>query len=394
MQPIGADTPSEYLDAVIDLIQEKAYFANRVAEWPKLRSQAHAMLRLARTPADTYPAIEMVIERLKHRHTYLIPADAIQRNPGQVHNLTYGFSVLRNERRIVQVIAGSPADYADIMVGDRIIALDDELLKPDDVLPDFDQMRRSLKLTLTQPATDETLYALLTPRAMVRDTLPMGRRLGDWGYLELPGLYDEPNYDMYMRVARDSIDTVTGQSRVKGWIVDVRRNEGGNVWPMLAAVGTLLGNGTLGKFRYQDGKEAIWRFESGAAMMDDTVMQTLPLEESEPHYSDVPIALLHSPMTADAGEMLVIAFKGRKNVKTFGKTTSGLPTLNTVFPLTDGAYLALTVAVSVDSNNNVYLDSLKPNEEVATNWTTFGGETDDVILEAIKWLRSQTEDVE
>ena len=389
MQPIGADTPSEYLDAVVDLIEEKAYFANRVAEWPKLRAQAHAMLRLAKTPADTYPAIEMVIERLKHRHTYLIPADAIRRNPGQVHNLTYGFSVLRNERRIVQVIAGSPADYADIMVGDSIIAIDDELLKPDDPLPDFDQMQRSLKLTLAQAASDDTLYALLTPRAMVRDTLPLGKRLGDWGYLELPGLHDEPNYDMYIRIARDFIETVSSGSPVKGWIVDVRRNQGGNIWPMLAAVGTLLGSGTLGKFKFRDGTEARWHFADGAALMDNEVMETLALEPEQPDYSNVPIAVIHSPMTADAGEMLVIAFKGRSKTRMFGKPTSGLPTLNTDFPLTDGAFLALTVAACADSNDNIYLDSLNPQEEVATDWATFGGDTDLAIQKAIDWLQTQ-----
>ena len=35
---------------------------------------------------------------------------------------------------------------------------------------------------------------------------------------------------------------------MKGWIVDLRGNFGGNMWPMLLSVEPLIGNGTLGYF--------------------------------------------------------------------------------------------------------------------------------------------------
>ena len=110
MQPIGADTPTEYLEAVLDLIENKAYFANKITNWSVIRQQARIIAGNARTTSDTYAAIEMVLERMGHRHSYLIPSESLSWNPGQASNVTYGFSVLRDERRIVQVIPGSPAD--------------------------------------------------------------------------------------------------------------------------------------------------------------------------------------------------------------------------------------------------------------------------------------------
>ena len=33
---------------------------------------------------------------------------------------------------------------------------------------------------------------------------------------------------------------------IKGWILDLRENSGGNCWPMLTGLGPLLGNGICG----------------------------------------------------------------------------------------------------------------------------------------------------
>src|SRR5262249_36338445 len=42
----------------------------------------------------------------------------------------------------------------------------------------------------------------------------------------------------------------TLMSKPSGWIVDLRGNGGGNMWPMIVGVGPVLGSGTLGFFQY------------------------------------------------------------------------------------------------------------------------------------------------
>jgi carboxyl-terminal processing protease len=51
-----------------------------------------------------------------------------------------------------------------------------------------------------------------------------------------------------------------------GWIVDLRQNFGGNMWPMLAGIGPLLSPGTLGAFAARGGESAAWTYENGAAL--------------------------------------------------------------------------------------------------------------------------------
>ncbi|MDQ7025283.1 MAG: S41 family peptidase [Anaerolineae bacterium] len=391
MQPIGTHDPLDYMNVVLDLIENEAYFASKITNWSAIRQQARIMGGNAKTTQETYPAIEMVLERMGHQHSYLIPAETRQWNPAQLSHVTYGFSVLRNERRVIQVLPGSPADNADISVGDTIMALDDQMLKPSDTLPDFDQMQRTIKITLKKHTNEELLYALITPRTMVRDALPHGHRIDDWGYLELPGLHDTPTHDMYIRMARDTIHTVSEAKRVKGWVIDVRRNQGGNIWPMLAAIGTILGTGDWGKFIRRDKQEEVWHYENGGTRLGDVVMASLPLEMDEPDYSTVPVALLQSPLTSDAGEILLIAFKGREKARTFGKPSKGIPTLNTGFPLSDGARLILTTAACADRNGNVYQDSLQVHQDIATDWAHFGSAADPVLQAALNWLNTQNE---
>ena len=43
-----------------------------------------------------------------------------------------------------------------------------------------------------------------------------------------------------------------------GWIVDLRGNGGGNMWPMVAAVGPVLGEGVVGYFFDPTGVENVW----------------------------------------------------------------------------------------------------------------------------------------
>jgi len=38
-----------------------------------------------------------------------------------------------------------------------------------------------------------------------------------------------------------------------GWIIDLRGNGGGNMWPMLAGIGFVLGDGPAGSFVLLDG---------------------------------------------------------------------------------------------------------------------------------------------
>lgn len=70
----------------------------------------------------------------------------------------------------------------------------------------------------------------------------------DIGYVRIPFCIGTENeYNVYISTIRKKIEEQS-QKKLKGWIVDLRGNFGGNMWPMLLSVEPLIGNGTLGYF--------------------------------------------------------------------------------------------------------------------------------------------------
>ena len=79
-------------------------------------------------------------------------------------------------------------------------------------------------------------------RANVAQSLELPGRIG---YLELPGIVGtQADQDTYATGAQQAIRTIDAVPRC-GWVVDLRTNRGGYIYPMLAAAGPLLGNGPV-----------------------------------------------------------------------------------------------------------------------------------------------------
>ena len=90
MPELSADAAARiYLDTALDLIQHRAYYAERV-DWPALRESSHALARHARRPADTYPAIKEALAALADRHSHLLPPEATARQQSETVRGDYG----------------------------------------------------------------------------------------------------------------------------------------------------------------------------------------------------------------------------------------------------------------------------------------------------------------
>lgn len=160
---------------------------------------------------------------------------------------------------------------------------------------------------------------------------------------------------------------------IKGWIVDLRGNTGGNMWPMMAGIGPILGEGTAGYFIDPDGNESFWGYFNGATTgMQVTAPYTL--QKTNPK-----VAVLTDRATASSGEAIAIAFRGRNNTKSFGLPTCGLSTANRGFPLTDGSTLLLTVSTMADRTKKLYGESVVP-DVVESNQPVY-------FQQAINWLK-------
>ena len=382
-----------YLEKALDFVEESALQRDR--DWPAWRKNAIEAAGAAVTLADTYPAIRKALTALGDRHSYLLtPEEAKGLAAGRAGRAT-GLLVLHPDAIVAQVTPESPAQKAGVLVGDRILAVEGVDLAAE-------SGRRFPRLFGSGLRTDGSTAPLALsvqtgkddPRTVRVDLAdfdtnrpPTGIRLeGDIGYVELPGLGGGPLAKTYADIAQGLIQEIDSVP-VRGWILDLRRNTGGNMWPILAGIGPIVGEGVLGAYASKSGRTE-WTYAEGQAMVGGQVAAsvTSPYKTAPPW---PPVAVLTSGLTASSAEAVVVAFRGRAQSRTFGAPTRGVPPANTQKRLEDGALLVVTIMLGVDRTGKTYDDSIAPDEPVAIDWAKFGAGDDPVIVAAKRWLAEQ-----
>jgi C-terminal processing protease CtpA/Prc len=169
-----------------------------------------------------------------------------------------------------------------------------------------------------------------------------------------------------------------------GWVVDLRSNGGGNMWPMLLGMGPLLGDADgadpVGTFLLGK-KRQPWAYRDGAVWLDGRAVVGSRNTQYALHHPGAPVAVLFGPRTASSGEASVLAFRGRAASRSFGQPTAGYSTANIPQRLPDGSLLLLTGSVIADRNGVGDGNRLQPDVTV--------GAGQDVAAAAREWLLAQ-----
>lgn len=200
-------------------------------------------------------------------------------------------------------------------------------------------------------------------------------------YLKLP-----PISTMYNVVVKEYYEGVLNfvnlnKNKIKSVLIDLKDNYGGDISYMLCAVSPFLENTVVleykkNKFSLKKGYIEISEFEEKK-------------EDYIPYYNiyfkrvklnpNIPIAILQNSKTASEAEHVVLMFKGKKNVKTFGEKTKGLNTMTCFFSLgNDKLILPCYQAKSVITNEFFKDEPINP-DVVSKNSD----------LDAINWLKEK-----
>jgi Peptidase family S41 len=198
------------------------------------------------------------------------------------------------------------------------------------------------------------------------------------GYVRVPAFSGSGSAAAEFAGALQRAITRADRSGLAGWIVDLRGNSGGNMWPMIAGIGPILDEGTLGYFVDPSGSESTWEYRGGAALLSGAPLQTLtPYRLSDAHPR---VAVLIDGGVASSGEAVAVAFRRRPGARSFGSPTCGLSTANATIPLNDGATLYLTVSVMADRGRVRYGEAIVPDEHIE--------DPTDTLRRALAWLQS------
>jgi len=380
--------PEQYLNNALDWIETHAVLGDRV-DWDQVRQEAANLASGAQTTAEMHLALEHVLRTLCHAGDY----DAFFEDPETpTSGKTSGYISTYPDGVIVQVWPGSPSERAGIQVGDTIETLNG---KPFAEIGDPCSGNRGSEKEEIVIRRKSEKGPLVFQLSVASVNLPesTGRLLGSpWeniGYLQLTmdtGATIYPTYPTHVQ----NILRIIDQTPICGWIIDLRRLNGGDLWSYLAGVGPVLGEGELGGFVYMDGQRDTWAYRDGKIYWGDEERYESYVRGSIYQLKNpVPaVALLTSKTTIAAGELVEVAFRGRPNVRFFGEPTAGIPFLMDHTILSDGATINLSAARSYDRLGNEYAGPLVPDETLATDWLKIGSNQDPLIHAAADWLKA------
>lgn len=206
----------------------------------------------------------------------------------------------------------------------------------------------------------------------------------NYGYLWMPGIgtgdsISQKHFAEHLQRLIDSLD----HPQLKGWIIDIRKNTGGNCWPMLAGIGPILGEDLAGYF-LSDGQYNSWNYEKGKSYQGDYRQCQIDQSPYELINDNLPIAVLVSNQTGSSGEIIAVSFKNRPNTVLIGEKTAGYSTGNINHSLTDGSMIFLESSIYCDRDKNAYPDGIDPDIP-----TIQEGIEDSQILQAIQWLEKK-----
>lgn len=377
-QYISAEA-KQYLDAALDVIQEESI--KRDTDWAEMRKRAYSVAGAAAKPSDTYGAIRAALGYVNDHHSGFFTPDQMKvMQKGQ----SKGFGLLASDGYLLQITPGGPADKAGLKQGMRITAVDGKSFADDRemnmlLFGSTPMADRKAPVTVVDADGKEMTVTL---EAGVFDTYvpPMSKLIDKrYGYLRIPGFVG--NADASKRFAGEIQDAIRDMDRpgLRGWIVDLRIDTGGNMWPMITGLGALIGDGKIGSFVSAKGADD-WYYRDGeAGIGENGIVKIVSYKLKKP---DLPIVVLIDRRTASSGEATAISFIGKRNVVVMGGESAGLSTANAFKPLSDGAIINLCVAADMDRTGKRYDAKISPDVEVKTDWSRFGAGDDPVIVAA------------
>ena len=328
-----------YLTTVLD-IMEKGSLNRDSIDWKRVRAETFAMAGEAQTTTDTYVAIAHAIGELKENHSFLMLPDSLDKDRKQAILASMRAETGKARRATAPAPRGRSPFAAREMEGH----ID----------------RRDGK----------NFAHVVVPHCSAQ--------YSEWEK-------NAPYFAEFTKKLHGIVADLLAQ-KPDGWIVDLRGNGGGNMWPMLGGIEAVLGDGDLGSFQAPGGGGSTW-------FLKDRTASTRPgVQPAVKPTADLPwVAVLFDRGTASSGEAVAISFAGRPHARSFGEHTAGFSTANQNHPLPDGAILLLCSSVEADRTGRRYPDGVDPDVVIPIPESRPAEDADAVIQAAQAWLLSARE---
>ncbi|WP_017301802.1 carboxyl-terminal processing protease CtpA [Nodosilinea nodulosa] len=377
--PALALTNEQNLVAEVWRIVNRAYVDETFNHQNWWFTRQRALERSLASREDTYQAIQDMLAGLDDPYTRLLPPNQYRSlQTSTAGELTgVGLQISKDEHpgwlRVIAPIEGSPAEQAGIQPQDVVLEIDGTATTDLTLDEAAARMRgqRGTMVTLQLRRPDETAsrQVLLTrdvitlnPVVSALKTTSTGQRVG---YLRL-SQFNGNAVEKLATAIRDLAD-----QGAEGYLLDLRNNPGGLLQAGIEIARLWLPQGTI---VYTVNRQGILdSFEAfGQAI------------------TDAPLVVLVNEGTASASEILAGALQDNGRATLVGSTTFGKGLIQSLFDLSDGAGLAVTVAkYETPAHHDINKLGIKPDRMVASvplNRDTVATEADPQYQAALEML--------
>jgi carboxyl-terminal processing protease len=201
-------------------------------------------------------------------------------------------------------------------------------------------------------------------------------------YLKIVSIPYGADVEKEASIIRKALESMA-KNETQNWIIDLRFHAGGDALPVMAGLAPLFGQGMIATAN--DGRSKIrnlYSVHNGKLFDNQQVVVNLPVFTKDVRNDKV--AVLTSKYTAGAGEIVAIAFKGRKNMKSFGERTAGKINGTNYIEVTEHVVMSISDTQFFDRKGNVYKENVKPDSFISA-----AGDQNKVTSEASYWLNSE-----
>lgn len=247
---------------------------------------------------------------------------------------------------VTRIYDDSDAKNTSLSIGDKIIKVDDEDVFGYDSDEVVSLVRgkegTQVKLTILKPDGKTTEDVLITRKKIVQDHVEGKILDNNIGYISIDQ-FEGKAYEQFIAFKEEFTE-----KNIKGLIIDLRNNPGGNLDVLQQLANIFLDNKLITYFKFNDDKRIDYYSIDGEW--------------------DIPVVILINGYSASASEAFTGALKDHGKATVVGTKSFGKGIVQEIYPLHDGSAIKFTVADYYTPNGvNITGEGITPDIEVEAN---------------------------
>ncbi|WP_088188289.1 S41 family peptidase [Desulfosporosinus sp. FKA] len=271
------------------------------------------------------PTIDEMLRRLGDPHTTYFSPKEYQDFVDSVNMSFTGIGIhidtLPEGVKVVSVVKGSPAADAGLKAGDVIVSADGQSLAGLTNEQAVNYLRGPVgsSVQISVKRGTATKEFTVVRRTVAEPTVEGSVLDGHIGYIQLESFGDSTPMEFASAVVK------LNYQNVNSWIIDLRDNGGGYLTSAIDIAGFFIGPNVALKVKDRTGGLHLYQ------------------APSQPFSLNQPIIFLTNEYSASASEILTSAVKDYHKATIVGTRTYGKGTVQSMFPLSNGGVLKMTV---------------------------------------------------